>query len=400
MGNNSDTDDDNDAWSDADELACGTDSLDDTSIPVDTNANGICDAMEPPVNEGILLATQDWQGFFNGVDWYLTDFGLFLDSNRSDYVASDEIKFDISWTKRTRKLMADAMGIDRDDMDRELANSICPAQIEVGKASHYGAGTSSNMIAELDSDLSQCGVEGEEPATIRIRSFIPTKVGVHYRAEVKYRMRSYDNMPHNAYRHLVMRFGKTKVHFEPVFDAFHTATIEILAKRAYSKLTLTDNGLPDSYGILIDDIQVFELDQNALYDSCIALFAQNSKGFRQCLLGEVDVDQSCTMDNFEFKYRHHDDDDDDGEDDDGEDIGHEFLHNVENALLQQAAQDGVINFLSLGKKGKLIASCYIDNYLAAFPIFNQQLLLQEIAWTGETIENHPEHASATVTTIA
>jgi ELWxxDGT repeat protein len=41
-----DLDDDNDAWSDLDEAACGTDSLDDTSIPADTDADGVCDALD------------------------------------------------------------------------------------------------------------------------------------------------------------------------------------------------------------------------------------------------------------------------------------------------------------------------------------------------------------------
>jgi predicted flap endonuclease-1-like 5' DNA nuclease len=39
-------DDDNDAWSDLDEVACGTDTLDDTSTPVDTDGDGICDALD------------------------------------------------------------------------------------------------------------------------------------------------------------------------------------------------------------------------------------------------------------------------------------------------------------------------------------------------------------------
>ena len=41
-----DLDDDNDDWSDEDETACGTDHLDDTSTPVDTDEDGICDALD------------------------------------------------------------------------------------------------------------------------------------------------------------------------------------------------------------------------------------------------------------------------------------------------------------------------------------------------------------------
>ena len=43
-----DLDDDDDTWSDADELACGTSSpTDAASVPVDTDGDGICDALDP-----------------------------------------------------------------------------------------------------------------------------------------------------------------------------------------------------------------------------------------------------------------------------------------------------------------------------------------------------------------
>ena len=41
-----DMDDDNDRWTDADEVACGTDSLDELSIPNDTDGDGICDNLD------------------------------------------------------------------------------------------------------------------------------------------------------------------------------------------------------------------------------------------------------------------------------------------------------------------------------------------------------------------
>jgi len=41
-----DLDDDNDDWSDLDEVACSTDTLDDTSIPADTDGDGVCDALD------------------------------------------------------------------------------------------------------------------------------------------------------------------------------------------------------------------------------------------------------------------------------------------------------------------------------------------------------------------
>ena len=45
-GDNADTDDDGDQWSDEDEAVCGTDSLDGSSIPLDGDVDGICDALD------------------------------------------------------------------------------------------------------------------------------------------------------------------------------------------------------------------------------------------------------------------------------------------------------------------------------------------------------------------
>ena len=44
IGNNADSDDDGDGWSDSDEFICGTDSLDNSSAPLDTDGDGICDS--------------------------------------------------------------------------------------------------------------------------------------------------------------------------------------------------------------------------------------------------------------------------------------------------------------------------------------------------------------------
>lgn len=48
----SDTDDDNDGWSDVDELNCGTDPLQDSSTPIDEDSNGVCDAIEASAKLG------------------------------------------------------------------------------------------------------------------------------------------------------------------------------------------------------------------------------------------------------------------------------------------------------------------------------------------------------------
>jgi len=192
-------------------------------------------------------------------------------------------------------------------------------------------------------------------------------------------MRDY-NMPKNAYRHFVMRFGGTAEHFEPAFGEFTEATIRIVATHKYSALVLRDNGLPDSYGILVDDIKVSELGKVEHYDACATLFTENSKGFRKCISGEVDSNQSCSMDAMTtIKYLP------------GAGVS-EQRSNLAHAFVNEEATQGNINFLSLGLKGKLKVGCFINGYSATYPIFNKQLSLREISWGNATPQNYPEQA--------
>jgi hypothetical protein len=200
-----------------------------------------------------------------------------------------------------------------------------------------------------------------------------------YSATAQYQMRDY-NMPKNAYRHFVMRFGGRAEHFDPVFGDFSQATIGIVATHKYSPLVLRDNGLPDSYGILVDDIQITELGKADHYDDCSALFTENSKGFRKCIAGEVDTTKSCSMDLMTaIQYKP------------GNGIT-EARSNLENAFVNEGAVQGSINFLSLGLNGKLKVGCYIDGYAATYPIFNKQISLREISWGNATPESYPEQA--------
>jgi hypothetical protein len=54
-----DLDDDNDDWTDTDELACGTQSLDSTSIPLDTDGDLTCNVVDTDDDNDSLVDTSD-----------------------------------------------------------------------------------------------------------------------------------------------------------------------------------------------------------------------------------------------------------------------------------------------------------------------------------------------------
>ncbi|OUR97855.1 hypothetical protein A9Q84_06560 [Halobacteriovorax marinus] len=334
-----------------------------------------------------VVATQNFESFETNQSWYLSDFGLQGENSREDYVSDDsEINFDISWTKRTRNHLADRLGYSRSEMTKELANSICEPKIEFGKASVYRAGSRDNMIAELDTDLQHCGISGNEPANIRIRSFIPTKIGYKYKVKFDYKMRSYGGMTEKSYRNLIVRFGSELEKFDPVFNAFSSRSLEVLATRKFSKLVLRDNGIPDSYGILIDNISVEEVGKNHNYDACEEMFNVGTKGFRKCIEGEIDLGQECDFSNLSdlhVLYRP------------GKGVV-ASRKNVSNAFIDEVSTTGKINFLSLGLRGKVAISCRINGYSASYPVFGKTLELREITWGNQNMQSYPEQAKVRV----
>ncbi|HJO41955.1 MAG TPA: thrombospondin type 3 repeat-containing protein, partial [Candidatus Thalassarchaeaceae archaeon] len=63
-----DDNDDNDAWTDVDEIACGTDPLDNMSQPADNDGDTICDVMDPDDdNDGVDDAVDLFP--FDGTEW-------------------------------------------------------------------------------------------------------------------------------------------------------------------------------------------------------------------------------------------------------------------------------------------------------------------------------------------
>ena len=72
LGDNSDYDDDNDGWIDIIESQCGTDPMNNTSIPSDFDQDSVCDVIDPDDDNDGYPDTED--SFpFNSTEWVDTD---------------------------------------------------------------------------------------------------------------------------------------------------------------------------------------------------------------------------------------------------------------------------------------------------------------------------------------
>lgn len=326
----------------------------------------------------VSVAAQNFESLNISGNWSLIDFGTF--DSKDQYVSESNLLFNVQWTSRTRKLLADRLGYERKEMTKELANSLCPPKLEVGKEFAYVGGDSQNMIAELDTDLKHCGVSGDEPAAVNLSSFVPTKIGYKYKIKVSYQMRKYSQMTDKSYRNLVVRFGSALEKFDTVFDEFKTVELDMIATHKFSKLMLRDNGLPNTFGILIDNVEVINHGPVDNYNTCQENFRLNSRGFKKCVIGEVDTDLECAFDETAK-------------------IKASKAASVatnrrvySNIFIQESAQSGNINFFSLGLKGKLSLSCQLDGQAGLMDIEGKTLSFNEISWNNVTVDNYPEVA--------
>tara|TARA_Y100001960_G_scaffold68154_2_gene71820 strand:+ start:3240 stop:5588 length:2349 start_codon:yes stop_codon:yes gene_type:complete len=72
IGDNYDDDDDGDGWSDSTEGDCGSDPMDDGSVPMDNDGDGNCDSLDPD-DDGDGVADGDDAFPFDGLEWDDTD---------------------------------------------------------------------------------------------------------------------------------------------------------------------------------------------------------------------------------------------------------------------------------------------------------------------------------------
>ena len=334
----------------------------------------------------VAIYSQDFEGIGISDDWEMIDFGILSYQNKSLYTLDQKLLFSIQWTGRTRKLLADKLNIERKDFTKNMANEFCEPKLEVGKEKVYLTSQLGNHLAELDGDLSQCGISGTEPASVSLTSFVPTKIGYKYKLKLRYIMRSYSQMNAKSYRHLVVNFAGERAKFNPVFDKFNDVEVEVLATSKYSRIVLTDTGIPDSFGVLIDDVKVYEGEKSPALDQCSEYFQVGSSGHRKCLKGELSSDEICDFSNpskLHIKTKTY----------------HKISsqrRNILNLFNSEGIIDNKVNFLSLGLKGQVKMSCTVAGHLGLFDIYQKTLMLQEVSWGNVDCNSYPEVAKVMV----
>lgn len=329
-----------------------------------------------------ILFSQDFESFDHSQNWQLTDFGIGENPNKDDFTENKKLNFSIKWTTRTRKVFAKFLNREKSEFSIDDAENFCEPKIEIGKERVYGNSNSENLIAELDTDASRCGITGGNPATVELRSFVPTQIGYKYRVSLDYKMRSYSAQTAKSYKDLVVRFGSNLQKYEPIYDQFQNASLELLALNKFSQIIIKDNGLPDSYGVLVDNIKIELLGKSENYESCANLFKVNSKGFKKCLSGELNTEELCEFDQLEDVFVNYKT---------GTGVSSPRSL-VENLFNPNGIVNGNTNFLSLGLEGKLELSCMIDGHKGLYDVFEKTISFQEVSWGNATPSSYPELA--------
>ena len=184
-----------------------------------------------------------------------------------------------------------------------------------------------------------------------------------------------------SYKNLVARFGPELEKFDPTFGTFKEQQITMLSRKKLSRLVFRDNGLPDSYGILIDDIEVFDMGAHPNAEECSKRYRPGSSTFNSCIDGEIDLDETAhTFNTIVHKKKG---------------VGLvESRADVSNAFNMEGEVRGRVNFLSLGLGGKAVLSYKYEqsNKNALIDVYGKTLKIKEITWGNLTAETYPESA--------
>ncbi|WP_394145204.1 hypothetical protein [Vibrio atypicus] len=247
------------------------------------------------------------------------------------YTNSNKILFDVRWTQKTLRALLgsqwdDSLSLRNIRQAFNGDNSTCKAKLEVGRAHIYGPYAYDQFVAELDSDLRHCGnainIENKSgeynsytinrsgnASTVRLRTFIPTIPGVRYTFDLDYgtRFSGYDKTQEN----LIVRLRSDSIEKAELNDVeqtnalvnehkitlplpkyvpnqdFYNAKIEFVADRFFTPIFIRPNDKPNSYGPLLESLNVAPSVNQDLtpehIELCQSFFKPYSRDLKRCL---------------------------------------------------------------------------------------------------------------------
>lgn len=255
----------------------------------------------------------------------------FTRAEKLAYTENNRILFDVRWTQNTLKALLGSKWNDNLSLRNirkafNSHNSTCKAKLEVGRAYIYGPYAYDQHVAELDSDLHHCGnsidienINGEyntytidrsdNASGVRLRTYIPTIPGVRYTFDLDYgsrfsgydptqdklfiRLRS-DNIEKAALNGIDLTASLVNEHKIslplPVSvpnNDFYTAKVEFVADRFFTPIFIRSNDKPNSYGPLLESLNISPSANQKLtsehIELCKSFYKPYSNELKRCL---------------------------------------------------------------------------------------------------------------------
>ncbi|MDA9556165.1 hypothetical protein N9R79_01495 [Vibrio sp.] len=314
------------------------------------------------------------------------------------------INFDVNWTLKTLKARyPNAFSYYKSKKEikefRALAEAACPAVLELGQASIYGISNAPDaIVAELDSHL-RCGVSqssipygdqnieraSSHAANVRLHALLDTVPGAIYAVNVAYQQRQNGPSQHD---NLFLRVGKETRELEYHGNVssegpFLEDGLVFMADKFKTKIALRDLSEGDTYGALINSIELVEYFPNPNESTCKTIWGANStsKSMKNCLIAESEPELlGCDLSQAKVSWRK------------GDNTSHASFRNVamDDDLRPYLHDDQALQFQSLGRKGKFHLQLKENGVNAACHIEGKTLNLTEVTWGNHNYESYAE----------
>ncbi|WP_367987189.1 hypothetical protein AB2S62_11515 [Vibrio sp. NTOU-M3] len=262
-------------------------------------------------------------------------------SEKLAYTPNNHILFDVRWSASTFRNMLNShwnSSLTSRDVLKAFgsSHSTCTAKLEVGAASIYGPYPHNQKVAELDSDLADCGNRIKikqnwypidkrgNPSSIQIRTFIPTTPGIRYDFSLDYakRVNGYDKSQKDLYvsintatiegakvnnaslssQNIDLQTIKLPLNTSHHYSGFNNAKMTFVANNFFTPIIIRANDNPNSYGPILNALKVKASKKQDVTDVhvelCENLYEPYSPQLQRCLTEVEDGGDvfSCNVD--------------------------------------------------------------------------------------------------------